>query len=297
MAEVNFVTPGDVSAAVLNPSSMTANHRWMVMLGYALGYYETKHFMERETNKAFMHIPQGYLTGPLCDSLWVGLAFAPERTMRVDVGEQTYWQGILGIPPQAYNFGVDIFVLKPSLAVKMNDELSVGAAFRYAYGRVYDRNNYFSATEEGTDYGWEVSATWNVSDSVRLAALYASALHALEGYDIRQSSKLGCDWKASDDWLLGLSFQNDGDIGNTRHRSLGIGAKYYVSDTLRVMAGYTIESYFARLIGRNFHTVSMGIGKTFDSGTDLSLGLAFNAPHHAYSSSEYTLNFSLGKSF
>jgi len=298
MAEVNFATPGDASAAVLNPSSMTATHRWMVMLGYALGWYETLHFMDHETNHAVMHIPQLYVTGPLCDHLWVGVSFAPEKTMRVSVGPSTKF----GNP--AIREGYDIFVLKPSLAVKIIDELSVAGAFRCAYGRAYG-GNYFKATEEGTDYGWEVSTTWNVSDSVRLAALYASALDVLPddanrelpARNIRQTTKLGCDWQASDDWLLGVLVQKQGDIGSSRHLAVGVGAKYNVSETFRVMAGYTVESNFARVIGRYFNTVSTGVGKTFDSGTDLSLGFAFNSPHHGYSSSNYIWNFSLGQSF
>jgi len=303
MAGANFTTPGDASAAVLNPSSMTANPHWMVMFGYAMGWYETLHFMEHERNYALMHIPQFYLTGPLCDDFWVGFSFAPEKTMRVQVGPQTNPSKPIG---PAYYEGYDVFVLKPSLAYQLHDDVSVAGAFRYAYGRAYERGHYFlKATEEGVDYGWEVSATWNVSDSVRIAALHASALDTLAEPDvrqlptrkIRQNTKIGCDWQASDEWLLGVVVEKQGDIWNARHLAAGIGAKYQVSETLRLMTGYTMEHNFARIGGRAFHTISTGVGKTLERGTDVSLGFAFNSPHHGYSSSNYICNFSLGQSF
>lgn len=138
-------------------------------------------------------VPQTYITHQVNDQLFVGLA------MFVPFGDKTSFDDQWVGRYNGTNLELMTLALNPSVAYKINEQFSVGAGvtaqyMKARYKKMIDLGGKITGVSspaldgsmdyEGDNwsYGFNLGATWNVDETLRLGVAYRSSIsHSLEG--------------------------------------------------------------------------------------------------------------------
>lgn len=164
--------------------------------------------------------------------------------------------------------------ISPSVAYKMNDQVSVGIGAIFSYSRLEtdSLNNAFARANAGPDDSWEtflgggfrIGATWDPNDRLTVGAAYRSKVwhEAMRTYNnifhgaIDQPSQIGIGgaYKATTDTTIALDAKMtnwggvmaiggqpaaEGGFGWNSVPTIAVGVEHNVSDAFAVRAGYT----------------------------------------------------------
>ena len=184
----------DISGTYYNPATMVLHSGTKLQAGFVhIGLnaeYESKDQTENGRLKS-QTIPHGYITHQINGSLWAGLAMTVPWGMGTQYDNN--WEG----SDRGTETKMRSFDFNPNLAWKINDKFSIGAGMSIQYvaatlkmgKKVYDSNNDYVGQVDGEykadsiDWGWNLGAMWNPTESLRFGVSYRSEIeHHTEGH-------------------------------------------------------------------------------------------------------------------
>lgn len=205
----------DASTIFFNPAGMTllsAGHAQVVIGGNAIK--PTAKFSNSGSTAAagsgvvfpvggdggdagdWAFVPNAYVAVPITDRISFGLGLGAPFGLKTEYDSD--WRGrFLAVKSDVQTINVN-----PSIAFKVNDQLSLGAGFSYQHfkAELTSNTNYFAlsggaatvqpeglTTVKGDDdgWGWNVGAIYQLSPSTRLGLSYRSAIQYHVDGDVR----------------------------------------------------------------------------------------------------------------
>ena len=198
----------DASANFYNPATLSDFSDTVVTVGFVTEHPTADTRIDGQPGPkmdpgCFM-LPHFHLSQPLPYDFTFGLGFAPE------FGLGTHYPDGWALNWNTRKTTVEGLALTPNLAYRVTEDWSVSAGFRLLYfsfdqyshpytGVGTSQGNYRLKGDNGfTDWGWQVSTRYRVTDSVSVGAVYKSYIDtAVKGHSSMDSSVAAVNRAAS----------------------------------------------------------------------------------------------------
>lgn len=214
----------DLSAAFYNPAGMTLLDGTRMQAGTSWiavdAEFESKDGRTENGRLKGQAIPAGFLTHQINDRLWAGLSMTVPFGMGTEYAKD--WEGA----DRGYKSTILTFDLNPSLAYKINDQLSIGGGVSVQYakaklGMVMGPID-GELTADSIDWGFNLGVMYEPTETLRLGLSYRSAIEHNADGDVK---------------LMGLApipFSNDAEASLKTPDTVMATATWQATDDLRL---------------------------------------------------------------
>lgn len=178
----------DLSAAFYNPAGMTLLDGTRMQAGTSWiavdAEFESKDGRTENGRLKGQAIPAGFLTHQINDRLWAGLSMTVPFGMGTEYAKD--WEGA----DRGYKSTILTFDLNPSLAYKINDQLSIGGGVSVQYAKAKLGMAPLGSqipldaelTADSIDWGFNLGVMYEPTETLRLGLSYRSAIeHNADG--------------------------------------------------------------------------------------------------------------------
>lgn len=169
----------DANAAVHNPANLVDLEQPMIQINNTVGYARAEFNGSEKTENPWFSLPGLSAAAPLANGR-LALGFA----LTVPFGRSSQWKNtdtFGSTPGVPYDGTLMVMDASPTLALKINDALSVAAGPNVYYSEV-EQKTYLGPflgtsklTGDGDALGWNAAATWKITGRQRLTLTYRSA--------------------------------------------------------------------------------------------------------------------------
>lgn len=266
--------PQDAATIFVNPAGLSELGMEEVRFDLSPGFMNPPRAVNgNQSDSDLFFLPSGSVAFKSSDKLYFGIGLAAQAGFGVDFSD--IYPAAAG--DQAFVTTKGLFKIAPSLAYKVNDDLTLGASLNIAYQSLALSNPMLNFPQnQQFGYGFTLGAIYHINDKLQFGASWVSKTDIAEHQFNTTSGKFTMDLDVAQQLSMGLAYKPnpsllvEADVKWINH-----------SDTMDNVAigrpaGYVGSVPAAMNFGWDDQIVfSLGVQKTLSPKTDIRFGLNY----------------------
>lgn len=268
-----IAAPQDAATIFMNPAGLSELDIETVRFDLSPGFLSPPRAVNNvDSDSDLFFLPSGAIAYKVNNRMVVGLGLGAQSGMGVDVADVA---AMAGSQPVVTTKG--LFRIAPSVAMKVSDDLSVGASLNIGYQSLalYNASYQFPQNQQ-FGFGVSLGAVYHVNDKVQVGATWTSEMDVSEHEFNTTSGKFKMDMDAPQSVALGVAFKpNPGLLIEADLKWIEFSA---TTDSVAIVqpAGYAGAIPSVANFGWDDQVVlAVGIQKELNPATTVRMGLNY----------------------